>query len=171
MILGWPQAIVLALALQRLAELAWARRNTRRLLAQGAHEAARDRYPLMVAFHAAWLVALFAAAPADASVDPVAAAVLLVLQGARLWVLASLGSRWTTRIIVLPGAALVRRGPYRWVAHPNYLIVAGEVAAAPMMFGLVELAIAGSAINALLVADRIAAEDRALKVAAPFPQG
>ena len=168
MILGWPQAIVLALALQRLAELAYARRNTRRLLAQGAFEAARGRYPLMVAFHAGWLVLLFALAPADEGIDPLAALLMLLLQGARIWVLATLGTRWTTRIIVLPGAPLVRSGPYRWVAHPNYLSVAGEIAAAPMMFGLVELAIAGTVINTAIIVDRIVAEERALRrVAVP----
>ncbi len=160
--LGLPQAIVLLVAAQRLAELAYARRNARRLLAEGGIEHGRGHYPVMVLLHAAWLAAVFLLVPADAAVSWPAIAVFLVLQGARLWVLASLGRFWTTRVITVPGAPLVRRGPYRWVRHPNYLIVAAEIALLPLAFGAWRLALGFTLANAALLAARIRVEDKAL---------
>jgi methyltransferase len=159
--------MILALAVlglvtaQRLAELAIARRHTRALLARGAHEVGARHYPLVVGLHALWLAGLWWLAW-DRPARPAWLAVFLVLQGLRLWVLATLGERWTTRIIVLPGAPLITRGPYRFVPHPNYLIVVGEIAALPLAFGLVWYAAAFSALNAAVLAVRIRAENRAL---------
>jgi methyltransferase len=155
-------AVVLALVtLQRLGELVLARRNTRRLLARGAYEASPGHYPLIVALHAAWLLGLWLLGR-DRPVQLAWLAVFLALQAGRLWVLASLGGRWTTRIIVLPGAAPVRTGPYRWLRHPNYLVVAGEILTLPLALGLPVYGLAFSALNALVLAVRIRAEAAAL---------
>jgi methyltransferase len=158
---------VLSLVLaQRLIELALSRANTDRLKAQGAVEADAAGYKLFVALHAVWLLAMATLVPAATlPVWPLLGCFGL-LQTARIWVIASLGRRWTTRIIVLPGAALVRAGPYRWCRHPNYLIVAAEIALLPLAFGAVGLALLFSAANLLLLARRIGIEDRALAAAA-----
>jgi methyltransferase len=154
--------LVLALVTaQRLGELVLARRNTRRLLAQGAYEVGAGHYPIVVALHAAWLGSLWLLAW-DAPVDPSWLAVYIVLQALRLWVLASLGPRWTTRIIVLPGAPLVRSGPYRFLAHPNYVVVTAEVAVLPLVFGLPWYSLAFSVLNAAVLAVRIRTENAAL---------
>lgn len=148
--------------LQRLAELALARRNTSRLLAQGATEAGRNHYPLIVALHAGWVVALALFVPPEAPASWPLLGVFLALQAARIWVIASLGRYWTTRIITLPGAPLVRRGPYRWLRHPNYLIVALEIAVLPLAFGAVWIAAIFSVLNATLLWHRIGVESAAL---------
>lgn len=155
-------AIILALVtLQRLAELIVARRNTRALLARGAYEASPGHYPLIVAVHAAWLAALWWLAPGK-PVNWWLIGLFLLLQMGRLWVLATLGRRWTTRIIVVPGERLVARGPFRFVPHPNYLVVAGEIAVLPLAFGLWKVALLFSLLNAAVLAIRIRAEERAL---------
>jgi methyltransferase len=154
--------VILALVtLQRLAELAIARRNTRALLARGAYEAARGHYPLIVAVHALWLAALWWLAPGRPVAWPLIG-IFLLLQLGRLWVLATLGSRWTTRIIVLPNSSLVTGGPFRLVRHPNYWVVAGEILILPLAFGLWEVALLFSILNAAVLAIRIRAEEKAL---------
>ena len=110
--------ILLLVTAQRLGELVLARHNTNRLLAKGAIEIGPDHYPLVVALHAAWLTALWIWGR-DQDVNVLALIGFVVMQGLRLWVLATLGERWTTRIIVLPGAPLVTGGPYRYLSHPN----------------------------------------------------
>jgi methyltransferase len=154
-------AILGFVTLQRLAELPLASRNTRRLIADGAHEHGAGHYPLLVALHAGWLAALWWWAPGRPVHLPVLA-LFAVLQLGRLWVIATLGRRWTTRIIVLPGAPLVRRGPYRLVDHPNYIVVALEIAVLPLVFGLIELALIFSLLNAAILFVRIRSENRAL---------
>src|SRR3546814_16127783 len=125
--------IVLALvAAQRLAELAYARRNTRRLLAEGAAESGAAHYPLLVGLHALWLLSLAIFVPADRQPDWGLLALFAVLQLLRLWVLASLGRFWTTRVITMPGARLVRRGPFRWFRHPHFHVVQGRSLAATL---------------------------------------
>jgi methyltransferase len=157
--------IILGLVLvQRLAELALAHRNTQRLLAQGAVEHGASHYPYLVLLHAAWLAALVLLVPDDVSVSAFWLAAFIALQTGRIWVIASLGRFWTTRIITLPGAPLVRRGPYRFLRHPNYLIVAGEIATLPLVFGLWPVALLFTALNALLLRERIATENDALAV-------
>jgi methyltransferase len=162
-------ALILALVTaQRLAELVIARRNTAALLAQGAREFAPGHYPLIVLVHASWLAALWWLAPGR----PVSWSLIglfVLLQLGRLWVLATLGRRWTTRIIVLPDAPLVARGPFRFVRHPNYLVVIGEIAVLPLAFGLWQVALLFSLLNAAVLAIRIRAEEKALASAAPRP--
>lgn len=157
-----PQAIVLLVALQRLAELAYARRNEGRLRAAGAVEAGAGHYPLFVLVHGGWLVALFVLVPGEAPVHWGWLGLFVLLQAGRIWAIASLGPRWTTRVMVLPGAPLVRRGPYRYLRHPNYLIVAAEIAVLPLAFGAWEIAVVFAALNAALLVHRVRVEDRAL---------
>lgn len=167
-----PVLVVTALvALQRLAELAVARRNTRRLLARGAVEHGRGHYPPLVALHAAWLLGLPLAVPPDRWPDPILLGLYLLLQPLRVWTISSLGERWTTRIIVLPGAPPVRHGPYRWLRHPNYLIVAAEILVLPLAFGAWQLALLLTLLNAALLRIRIRAEDRALAAACGAARG
>jgi methyltransferase len=153
--------ILAFVTLQRLGELLLARRNTSRLLARGGVEHAPRHYLLIVALHAAWLAGLWALAW-HRPVDLGWLAVYGVLQVLRVWTLWSLGSRWTTRIITVPGETLVRRGPYRFLPHPNYLVVAGEIAVLPLVFGLWAYALVFSLANAAVLAVRIRAETRAL---------
>ncbi|HTR86053.1 MAG TPA: isoprenylcysteine carboxylmethyltransferase family protein [Reyranella sp.] len=166
-------AVLLFVTLQRGAELVLARRNTTQLLKQGAVEVAPGHYPLIVALHAAWLIGLWIAAIAGriSAPDLPLLAVFAILQGLRLWVLVTLGTRWTTRILVMPGAPLIRRGPYRFLNHPNYAVVAGELLVLPLAFGLPWYAVAFSSLNAVLLWIRIAAEDRALRpIDTPSPR-
>ena len=158
-------AILGLVTLQRLGELVLSRRNTERLLAQGAREAAPGHYPLIVALHAAWLVGLWYLAVwrPGVGVSWSWLALFVILQGLRVWVIATLGPRWTTRIIVLPGAPLVREGPYRFVSHPNYCIVAAEILVLPLCFGLMWYGIVFAGLNALVLWIRIRAEAAALR--------
>ena len=160
--MGAAQWLVLAVALLRLAELAHAERNTRRLLARGGQEVGAHHYPLLVGMHAAWLGAIFVTVPADAPPSLPFALLFAALLGARAWTIWSLGRYWTTRVITLPDAPLVRRGPYRFVRHPNYLVVAGEIVVLPLIFGAWRLALLFSALNAALLWHRIRVEDAAL---------
>ena len=146
---------------QRGTELLLSRRNTQRLMARGAVEVAPRHYPLMVAVHASWLTALWGFGH-DESVNPLALAAYLALQGLRAWVMATLGARWTTGIVVLPNEPLVARGPYRFLRHPNYVVVAGEIATLPLMLGLPWIAAIFTILNALVLFIRIRAENRAL---------
>ena len=111
-------AILAFVTIERLIELVVANRNSHRLLAKGAVEYGAGHYPLIVGLHAAWLGTLWWLAPGQ-PIKLVWLGLFALLQVARLWVIASLGPRWTTRIIVLPNAPLVRRGPYRLIKHPN----------------------------------------------------
>lgn len=154
-------AILALVTLQRLFELWLSGRNTRRLLARGAREHGRGHYPAMIALHSAWLAALWWLAPGRAVNLPLLAFYVLV-QLARAWAVGSLGERWTTRIIVLPAAPLVVRGPYCFVRHPNYIIVSLEIALLPLVFGLVELALLFTLLNAAMLRVRIGAENKAL---------
>jgi methyltransferase len=147
---------------QRAAELGFAAKNTSRLREAGAVEVDARGYPWFVALHSVWLGSLFLLVPSDAIPSWPLLGIFGVLQLGRLWVIATLGRRWTTRVIVLPGAKLVRSGPYRYLRHPNYAIVAAEIAVLPLAFRAVAIALVFSAINLVLIARRIAIEDRAL---------
>ena len=154
--------IVLALVTaQRLGELALANRNTRRLLAMGAREHGAGHYPLIVAMHAAWLIGLWLFGW-NRPVDLFWLAIFVVLQGLRVWVIATLGGRWTTRIIVLPDAPRIRKGPFRFISHPNYAVVSAEIAVLPLAFGLPIFAAVFFVLNIVVLTIRIRAESRAL---------
>lgn len=155
-------ATILALVtLQRIGELILSRYNTARLKARGAIEIGANHYPLLVSVHAAWLMALWIWGR-DQDVNLVVLALFVALQGFRLWILATLGPRWTTRIIVLPGEPLITSGPYRYFSHPNYAVVAAEIALLPLALHLPWLALVFTGLNAAVLAIRIRVESRAL---------
>ena len=159
---AWLVAFLIA---QRLIELCFAQINKRRLRGMGGIEFGTARYPLIVILHAAWIFGLLILGH-DRVIDPFWLSVFIVLQIGRLWVIASLGHGWTTRVIVLPGVATIARGPYRWLRHPNYLIVALEFAVVPLALGLPVFAYIFSAANAALLLYRIRIENEALAWAA-----
>ena len=162
MSVGLPQLLILLVALQRLGELIYARRNDRRLRAAGGVEHGARHYPLLVGLHTAWLVTLVATVPAGAPILAVPLAAFLLLQGLRVWTLISLGPFWSTRVIVVPGSDRVTRGPYRFLRHPNYLIVALELPLLPLTFGAWPLAVGFGLANLAVLAWRIRVEERAL---------
>jgi methyltransferase len=157
--LYWTFALV---ALQRLIELARAHSNTARLRRLGAVEADAGAYPFYVLLHAGWLISLAIFVPAETPPNWLLIGLFALLQLGRIWVLASLGRYWTTRIITLPNAPLVRTGPFRYVRHPNYLLVAAEIAVLPLAFGAFAVAATFSALNLMLLARRIRIEERVL---------
>jgi methyltransferase len=157
--LHWTLALV---ALQRLLELAYASRNTARLRRRGAVEADARAYPFYVLLHTSWLASLALFVPAATAPDWRLIGIFALLQLGRLWVISSLGAYWTTRIITLPEAPLVRTGPYHYFRHPNYLLVVAEIAVLPLAFGAVTIAATFSALNMILIARRIWIEERVL---------
>jgi len=156
--------IIALVVVQRLAELVYAERNTKNLLARGAVEVGRAHYPLIVLLHAAWLIAIVALLPPNPPINFILLGIFIVLQALRVWVLATLGPYWTTRIITLPGAPLVRRGPYRLLRHPNYTVVIGEIAVLPLVFGEIWVAVLFTILNAAILWWRIRHENEALAV-------
>lgn len=155
-------AVLVFITLQRLAELGWARSNEARLKAAGAVEVGAAHYPAIVALHAAWIGWLWWAGWSRAVSLPW----LLVFAGLqllRLWVLATLGRRWTTRVLFVPGETLVKRGPYRIVSHPNYVVVAAEMFVGPLVFGLTGAALFFGLLNLAMLAWRIRVEEAALR--------
>jgi methyltransferase len=147
--------------LQRAGELIVSSNNAKKLMACGAVEIASRHYPLIVAVHAAWLISLWGFGH-DQPVNTVGLLCYFVLQGFRFWVMWTLGQRWTTRIIVLPGKPLISAGPYRFLSHPNYAVVVGEIAVLPLALGLPRLATIFTILNAAVLAIRIRAENHAL---------
>jgi methyltransferase len=162
---AWTAYVILAfVAAQRLAELWLANRNTRALLAAGGEEHGAGHYPLFVLLHGGWLIAMAGAVSGDTLVHWPLIALFLLLQLGRLWVIRSLGRYWTTRVISVPDAPLVSRGPYRWLRHPNYLVVALEIPTLPLAFGFWWIAAVFGVLNLLLLGYRIRFEDRVLAV-------
>lgn len=162
---GWAAAwVVLALlTAQRLGELVYAQRNTRALLARGAVEHGRSHYPLMVAIHAGFLLALWLSTPPQAPMLWPLLIVFALLQIARLWVLATLGSYWTTRIISSPDFPRISGGPYRLVNHPNYWVVTLEILTIPLIFGHWQIAAVWTVLNFAILFIRIRTENTALR--------
>lgn len=152
--------VLVLVTIQRLCELVLARRNTQRLLKMGAYEVEAAHYPLIVALHAAWLAALWVFGRGG-DVNLYWLFIFAVLQVMRVWVIATLGIRWTTRIIILPGAQPVTTGPFRLIRHPNYAIVIAEIAVLPLALGLPYLAVVFSVLNACILTIRIRAENKA----------
>jgi methyltransferase len=154
--------VVGLVALQRLVELLYAERNTRLLKQAGAVEIGRRQYPLFILLHGAWLLALVTLVRADQPVRWSLLVLFVALQAMRLWVIATLGRFWTARIITIRDAPLVSHGAYRYVRHPNYLIVTAEIATLPLAFGAFAIAGVFTVLNVLLLAWRIKLEDEAL---------
>lgn len=161
---------VALVAAQRLLELRLSRRNERRVRARGAMEYGRAHYPAMVALHAAWLLSTLVEGALRGPDFPelwyVPLALFLLAQPLRYWAILSLGESWNVRVLVVPGARRLRRGPYRYLSHPNYLVVAVEVAAFPLIFGAWKTALVFTALNAAFLYVRIRTEERALREAA-----
>jgi len=160
--MGIPLLLIGLVAVQRLCEMTYAARNTKRLLARGGIEIGREHYPLIVILHGAWLVAVVLALPVDPPIYPIPLVLFLALQAARIWVIASLGEYWTTRIITVPDAPLVVRGPYRYLKHPNYVVVSGEIAMLPLVFGEIWVAVLFTVLNAAILSLRVKVENAAL---------
>lgn len=151
---------------QRLAEMVLAHYNTRRLLAEGAVEVGAKHYPLFFVVHGSWLLANLVFTPAETPIHLPFLGILVLAQCARFWVIATLGRYWTTRIITLPTRPLVKKGPYRFLRHPNYWVVTVEIAALPLVFGNWEIALIWSLANAALLYWRIKLENQTLNMRA-----
>jgi isoprenylcysteine carboxyl methyltransferase (ICMT) family protein YpbQ len=154
---------------QRLIELWWAKQNERKLLKAGGIEYGGSHLWLLVLLHAVWLAGMWLVAY-DRSVSTVILTLFVALQMGRFWVLTTLGRRWTIRVIVVPGERLIAQGPYRWLPHPNYVVVAGEIAVVPLALGLPIYALVFSILNAAVLAIRIPAENAALAARASGPR-
>lgn len=154
------------LALQRLGELAWSKRNERRLRERGAVEYGQSHYPAMVALHVGWLASTLLEARRPSAVPtPVRAVALgafLAAQPLRYWAIASLGDRWSTRVLVPPDEPPLVGGPYRYLDHPNYVAVVAELAALPLLLGAWRTALWSTVANAAVLRARIAVERDAL---------
>jgi len=159
--------LLFLLGCERVAELVVSRRNARRAFAAGGVEMGRRAYAVMVVVHALFPLAcvgevLFLKRPFPGTAGFAALVVALGAQALRWWAVATLGWRWNTRIVVVPDAAPVTGGPYRFLRHPNYLAVVLEMAAVPLIHGAWLTALVFSALNAAFLAVRIPAEERAL---------
>ncbi|HYO66133.1 MAG TPA: isoprenylcysteine carboxyl methyltransferase family protein [Archangium sp.] len=155
------------LGAERLVELVLSKRNAARAFARGGVETGQRHYRVMVVLHSLFLVACGAevvglSRPFPGALGFGALGVALVAQALRYWAIASLGDRWNTRIIVVPGLEPVTRGPYRFLRHPNYVAVVLELAAVPLIHGAWVTALVFSFGNALLLRVRIRAEEEAL---------
>lgn len=159
-------ALLGAVAGERGAELAVSSRNARWMLSRGGVETGRGLYLVMVAFHAVFLPALALGAIAHPAPPPpwawLAVAGAIAAQGLRWWAIRTLGKRWSTRVIVVPGSEPVTGGPYRFLRHPNYLAVVLEMACLPLAWGMWRLALLFTLGNAVILAIRIREEERAL---------
>jgi len=160
--LGWAYILIAAVAIQRLIELVHAQRNSRALIERGGREVGAEHYPLFIVLHLSWLVAITVFTAPSPPVIVWLLALFVALQIARVWVISSLGPYWTTRIITFDEEPLVRRGPYKLVRHPNYLIVAFEIPVLPLALGLPMVAVVFGLLNLALLAYRIRIEDQAL---------
>jgi methyltransferase len=159
---------VLAIIIQRLLELGIARRNLKFALANGGKEYAPEHYKWIVLLHVSWIVfMLLEGILRGSSLSNLWwlwFGIFMLAQIGRYWAITSLGKYWNTRIIIFPGGNLVAKGPYKYLKHPNYMVVALELFVAPMIFGCWITAIVASLVNAgLLLSVRIPAEERALE--------
>ena len=158
---------VAAISVQRLLELVLARRNERKARARGAVERGQRHYPLIVGLHSLWIAATLVEGivrgPEPPSLWPVALALFLLVQPLRYWAILSLGPFWNTKILVVPGAKPVAQGPYRYVSHPNYVVVVVEILTFPLIFGAWLTAVVFTALNAAVLCVRIREENRALR--------
>lgn len=161
--MGWAAIILLLVTLQRVSELLLASRNTKILKARGAVEHGAAHYPVMVLLHGSWLAGLWWFGWNAEVIWPVMW-LYIALQGFRVWILVTLGSRWSTRILTVPHETLVARGPYRFMRHPNYALVLLEVPLLPLAFGLTWFAVLFGLLNIAMLAWRIRVEEQALNV-------
>jgi len=158
----WALIVFAYVIIQRLAELVYANANTRRLLAEGGREHGARHYPLFIVLHSGWLAAIALFAAPTSAPDKLLLGIFIASQAFRFWTLASIGRWWTTRIISAPHFPRVRRGPYRFIRHPNYALVVLEIAVLPLLLGAPAMAIIFSILNAVLLWWRIRIENDVL---------
>ncbi len=161
--------LILLVGLERVAELVVSQRNVRWSMERGGQEFGRGHYPAMVVLHVGLLVgALVEVHVADREIIPALAVPMLLLvvaaQALRWWCIASLGPRWNTRVVVVPGLPRVARGPYRWLSHPNYVAVVVEGFALPLVGSAWITAVCFTTLNAALLTVRIRTENAALSL-------
>jgi methyltransferase len=156
--------IMAFIILQRLGELAWANRNTRRLISMGGKEFSPRHYKIIVLLHLSWIIAILVSLwqRPDVQIADVFFITFILLTVFRVWILTTLGPYFTTKIISIPGVPLRKTGPYPYFKHPNYLLVVFEIAVVPLMFGLWEIALIWSVLNLFILRYRVKQEDAAL---------
>jgi len=151
---------------QRLIEMLVAKRNEKKVKAIGAIEFGASHYPYMVAMHAGFFLSLMIEVwglnRQPSRYFLVLLVFLLATQVIRYWALCSLGTYWNTKILVVPNAMMVKKGPYRWLKHPNYVVVAIELMLIPLLFNAYFTAILFTCLNAWMMAVRIQTEEKAL---------
>ena len=166
--------VISIVIIQRLTELVIAKNNEKRMIAEGAYEVGARHYPMIVLLHTAFFVSLLAEVlirkPALSPIWGVLLAIFLLTQVLRFWCLTSLGKYWNTKIIILPGADVVMKGPYKFIRHPNYVIVATEILVLPLLFGAYFTAILFTLLNAWMMSVRIPQEEKALKEATNYKE-
>ncbi len=160
--IGAPQIVAIIILIQRALEDLHSARNTRRLLAEGGFESGRGYYPVVVVAHLAWVAAIFLLIPADAKINWPLMGLYLMLQVARYWVILTLGPYWTHRIITPRAAPLVTDGPFRFVRHPNYLVLMLETVLLPLVFGAWEVSLITMAVMGIVLRYKIMLENEAL---------
>lgn len=165
-------AIISFVILQRLIEVIIAKRNEKRMLAKGAYEVGSSHYPIMIALHVSFFISLIVEVlfftNTISTFFPLLFMLFLFVQTLRIWCLFSLGSFWNTKVIILPGASVVKKGPYLFLKHPNYLIVCLEIALLPLMFQAYFTAICFTLLNFAMLSVRIPLEERALREATNY---
>ena len=155
--------VLVYVVIQRLGELIYANRNTERLLADGGIEHGSDHYNYFIFLHSSWIAIIALMVDPERAIHLTLLALFVASQFLRFWTLASIGRWWTTRIISAPHFDLVKRGPYRFISHPNYLVVVLEIAIVPLLLGLPWVALVFSVLNAILLRYRLAVENEVLK--------
>lgn len=158
---------IILIMIQRLAELIIAKRNENWMKSQGALEFGQSHYVFIVTVHSLFFISYIAEVyffqRELSSAWPVLLLLFCITQAGRIWALTSLGRYWNTKIIVLPKANVIKKGPYRYIKHPNYLIVAAEFIIIPLLFQAYLTAAIFTVLNFIILAIRIPAEERALK--------
>jgi methyltransferase len=161
-IFGAPQAAALLILLQRGLEELYSQYNTRRLTQLGGFEVGREYYPVVATAHLCWIAGLAFLIPPHASMSAPLLVAFIGLQPLRYWIIATLGRYWTHRVITLPGAPVVAKGPYRFLRHPNYAVTLAETLLLPLAFRQVALGIIFAAIWAAVLQYKISLEDQVL---------
>ena len=164
--MNWFLVFWTFLIIQRLAEVKIAKKNEETLMSKGAVEAGSSHYKWMVTMHASFFLFLFAEVMFFSTFSPswwvIPFVLFLIAQVIRVWAITSLGVFWNTKIILLPGAEVVAKGPYRFIRHPNYLVVSLELLVIPLIFGAYFTALLFTILNILMLRVRIPAEEKAL---------
>ncbi|MFJ4923732.1 isoprenylcysteine carboxyl methyltransferase family protein [Streptomyces sp. NPDC088725] len=172
----WYTALVLAVGAERVAELVVGRRNLRWSLERGGVERGQGHYPPMVVLHTGLLFGALAEVrlghrPFEAALGWTMLAVVLAAQALRWWCIRTLGPRWNTKVVIVPGLPLVTGGPYRWIRHPNYVAVVAEGLALPLVHGAWVTALVFTVLNAWLLTVRLRCENSALAPALALGDG